>query len=99
MKKERCLSCLLVLCILIGYVYELEAQVMRKKDRGKDDTPKSHLCLRGDTIVYVADSFAVSPGDKLEDLLRKLPNMHVNSRGDIVTGVPRVNTIYRRRRQ
>lgn len=39
--------------------------------------------LKGDTIEYKADSFKVSPGASVEEMLRKLPGLQVDKDGNI----------------
>ncbi len=41
------------------------------------------VSIKGDTIVYDADSFTNGTEDKLGDVLRKLPGVEVNEDGDI----------------
>lgn len=41
------------------------------------------VSIKGDTIVYNADSFKTGTERKLEDLLKKLPGVEVNSDGEI----------------
>ncbi|ARN72085.1 hypothetical protein BST91_10695 [Nonlabens tegetincola] len=42
------------------------------------------VSIKGDTIVYNADSFTNGTEDKLEDTLNKLPGVEVNEDGDIL---------------
>lgn len=44
---------------------------------------KDPVYYRGDTLVYVADSFATKPNAVVEDLLKKLPGIKVNADGSI----------------
>src|ERR1051326_1243192 len=58
-------------------------------------TPKSKLLaevivktgtpirIKGDTVVYTADSFRVRPGANVEELLRRLPGIQVDRNGQI----------------
>jgi len=39
--------------------------------------------IKGDTTEFVADSFKVKEGATVEDLLKKLPGLTVNSKGEI----------------
>ncbi len=41
------------------------------------------VSIKGDTIVYNADSYKTGTERKLEDLLKKLPGVEVNSEGEI----------------
>lgn len=42
------------------------------------------VSIKGDTIVYDADSFTNGTEDKLGDVLKKLPGVEVNENGDIL---------------
>ena len=44
---------------------------------------KDPVYYKGDTLVYVADSFATKPNAVVEDLLKKLPGIKVNADGSI----------------
>lgn len=44
---------------------------------------KDPVYFKGDTLVYVADSFPTKPNDVVEDLLKKLPGIKVNPDGTI----------------
>jgi len=44
---------------------------------------KEPIYYRGDTLVYVADSFNVKPNAVVEDLLKKLPGIEVDKDGKI----------------
>jgi hypothetical protein len=44
---------------------------------------RSAIMLRGDTVEYTADSFAVREGATVEELLRKLPGLQVDRTGKI----------------
>ena len=44
---------------------------------------RSAITLRGDTVEYTADSFAVREGATVEELLRKLPGLQVDRNGKI----------------
>lgn len=39
--------------------------------------------MRGDTLEYSADSFAVKPGSNVEELLKRLPGIQVDKKGKI----------------
>ncbi len=41
------------------------------------------VTIKGDTVVYTADSFRVRNGANVEELLRKLPGLQVNRNGEI----------------
>lgn len=44
---------------------------------------KDPIYYKGDTLVYVADSFQTKPNAVVEDLLKKLPGIKVNADGSI----------------
>lgn len=46
---------------------------------------KNPIYYRGDTLVYVADSFKVAEGAVVEDLLKKLPGISVDKDGKITS--------------
>ena len=69
-------------------------------------TPKSQLLrevvvrqrmgairMKGDTISFLADSFAVREGATVEDLLKKLPGLQVNRNGEITAQGERVQKV------
>lgn len=49
--------------------------------------------MKGDTVVYKADSFHVAPGATVEDLLKKLPGITVDKNGNITAQGERVRKI------
>ncbi|MEJ5996492.1 outer membrane beta-barrel family protein [Pedobacter sp. Du54] len=54
---------------------------------------KQAITLKGDTITYQADSFAVKPNANVQDLLRRLPGIEVDKDGTIKAGGKEVNTL------
>lgn len=54
---------------------------------------KQAISLRGDTVTYQADSFAVKPNANVQDLLRRLPGIEVDKNGAIKAGGKEVNTL------
>lgn len=46
---------------------------------------KDPVYYKGDTLVYTADSFKVKPNATVEDLIKKLPGMHVDAQGKITS--------------
>lgn len=44
---------------------------------------KDPIYFKGDTLVYVADSFKTAPNAVVEDLLKKLPGIEVDANGKI----------------
>src|SRR3989338_9089641 len=46
---------------------------------------KNPIYYRGDTLIYVADSFKVKENAVVEDLIRKLPGMKIDENGKITS--------------
>lgn len=46
---------------------------------------KDPIYYKGDTLVYIADSFATKPNAVVEDLLKKLPGIKVDADGSITS--------------
>jgi hypothetical protein len=46
-------------------------------------TARSPIRIKGDTMIFLADSFKVGPNANVEDLLKKLPGLQVNAKGEI----------------
>lgn len=46
---------------------------------------KDPVYYKGDTLIYIADSFKTKPNAVVEDLLRKLPGIEVDANGKIKT--------------
>jgi len=53
----------------------------------------SAIRVKGDTTEYKADSFHVSANADVQELLRKMPGIQVNSKGEITTQGERVNKV------
>lgn len=53
----------------------------------------SAIKVKGDTTEYKADSFRVSPNADVQELLRKLPGIQVNSKGEITAQGERVQKV------
>ena len=49
--------------------------------------------MKGDTIVFAADSFQVKPNANVQDLLRRLPGIEVDQNGAIKAAGEEVNTV------
>lgn len=49
--------------------------------------------IKGDTTEFVADSFKVREGATVEELLKKLPGLQVNSKGEITAQGQRVDKV------
>jgi len=54
---------------------------------------KQAISMKGDTITYQADSFAVKPHANVQELLRRLPGIEVDRNGAIKAGGKDVNTL------
>ncbi|MBL7811828.1 MAG: outer membrane beta-barrel protein [Bacteroidetes bacterium] len=54
---------------------------------------KGAMLLNGDTLIYVADSFRTREGANIEDLLKKLPGVQVNRKGEIVAQGKKVERV------
>ena len=53
----------------------------------------SPIKIKGDTLVYTADSFKVRPGANVEELLRRLPGITVDKNGQITAMGERVTKV------
>jgi len=53
----------------------------------------SPIKIKGDTLVYTADSFKVRPGANVEELLRRLPGISVDKNGQITAMGERVTKV------
>lgn len=51
------------------------------------------VTMKGDTVEFAADSFKVEPNARVEDLLRKLPNIQVDNKGHITAEGQQVKTV------
>lgn len=49
--------------------------------------------MKGDTLEFKADSFAVRPGAAVDELLKRLPGITVNSKGEITAQGQKVNKV------
>ena len=54
----------------------------------------SPMYYKGDTLVFVADSFKVKENAVVEDLLKKLPGVHVDGKGKITFQGKKIDHIY-----
>jgi hypothetical protein len=59
----------------------LEAEGIELK--GVEIVREMPVSIRGDTIIYNADSFKTGTERKLEDVLKKLPGVEVNANGEV----------------
>ncbi|MCU0335379.1 MAG: outer membrane beta-barrel protein [Chitinophagaceae bacterium] len=53
----------------------------------------SAVRMKGDTMAFVADSFKVREGATVEDLLKRLPGLSVNAKGEITAQGRRVEKV------
>jgi hypothetical protein len=54
---------------------------------------KNPIYYKGDTLVYVADSFQVAEGAVVEDLLKKLPGINIDKDGKITSQGQEINKV------
>lgn len=54
---------------------------------------KNPIYYKGDTLVYVADSFKVAEGAVVEDLLKKLPGINIDKDGKITSQGQEINKV------
>lgn len=69
--------------------FELKKIILPERSQRIDEVTiyayKDPIYYKGDTLVYVADSFATKPNAVVEDLLKKLPGIKVNTDGSITS--------------
>jgi outer membrane receptor protein involved in Fe transport len=53
----------------------------------------SPIRMKGDTLVFVADSFKTREGATVEDLLKRIPGMQVNAKGEITAQGEKVTKV------
>jgi outer membrane receptor protein involved in Fe transport len=53
----------------------------------------SPIRMKGDTLVFVADSFKTREGATVEDLLKRLPGVQVNAKGEITAQGEKVTKV------
>ena len=88
------------------YFDNIEVKANEPADLGNVHlTPKSKLLsevivksgspikIKGDTLIYTADSFKVRPGANVEELLRRLPGITVDKSGQITAMGERVTKV------
>lgn len=76
---------------------KLDTVFMLKNSRLLDEVTildGSKIKFKGDTIQFVADSFKVGPNANVEDLLKKLSGLQVNSKGEIRAFGEKVEKVY-----
>lgn len=69
--------------------FELKKVILPTKSQHIEEVTiyayKDPVYYKGDTLVYVADSFATKPNAVVEDLLKKLPGIKVSADGSITS--------------
>lgn len=71
--------------------YEIDINMIRMPSKTKNlqeviiYANKNPIYFKGDTLVYVADSFKVAEGAVVEDLLKKLPGISIDKDGKITS--------------
>lgn len=71
--------------------YEIDIPIVRMPSKTKNlqeviiYANKNPIYFKGDTLVYVADSFKVAEGAVVEDLLKKLPGISIDKDGKITS--------------
>lgn len=88
------------------YVEDLEIKASEELNRNIFIIPKSKLLqeiiiqnkvaairIKGDTTEYKADSFKVGPNANVQDLLKRLPGLQVNSKGEITAQGQKVEKV------
>ncbi|MBV5342730.1 carboxypeptidase-like regulatory domain-containing protein, partial [bacterium] len=53
----------------------------------------SAIRIKGDTTEYKADSFRVTPNADVQELLKKMPGIQVNAKGEITAQGEKVNKV------
>ncbi len=70
-----------------NYEFNFNKVIMPPKSVSLDEVTifayKDPVYYKGDTLVYTADSFKVKPNATVEDLLKRLPGVKVDSKGKI----------------
>ncbi|MFD0748925.1 hypothetical protein ACFQZS_02155 [Mucilaginibacter calamicampi] len=78
MKKSVSFSSLLTIC-LFAFSNQLFAQINNAPFKQNMDV----IARRTDTLVYKASAFVIQPNDKLDDLLKRLPNITIDNQGKL----------------
>jgi hypothetical protein len=73
----------------IGRVYMLSKAVVLENVIVR----ASAVRMKGDTLAFLADSFKVREGATVEDLLKRLPGLSVNSKGEITAQGQKVEKV------
>lgn len=74
----------------MGIIYLTPKSVLLSEVIVKSGSP---IRIKGDTVVYTADSFKVRPGANVEELLRRLPGISVDKDGQITAMGERVKKV------
>jgi len=86
---------------IFGHADNYEIEIPSVKMLGKSQdleevviyANKNPIYYKGDTLVYVADSFKVAEGAVVEDLLKKLPGISVDKDGKITSQGQEINKV------
>jgi hypothetical protein len=79
--------------------YEINIPLVRMPSKSKEleevmiYANKNPIYYKGDTLVYVADSFQVAEGAVVEDLLKKLPGIKIDKDGKITSQGQEINKV------
>ncbi len=76
MKKSVPFSFLFAICLL-AFSNELFAQINNAPFKQNMDV----ISRRTDTLVFKASAYVIQPNDKLDDLLKRLPNLTIDNQG------------------
>jgi hypothetical protein len=81
-----------------NYTFELKDLVLFERGKKMEEITifayKDPVYYKGDTLVYIADSFKTRPNAVVEDLLKKLPGITVESDGSIKSQGKNVARVY-----
>jgi hypothetical protein len=79
--------------------YEIDIPTIKMPSKAKEleevmiYANKNPIFYKGDTLVYVADSFKVAEGAVVEDLLKKLPGIKIDKDGKITSQGQEINKV------
>jgi hypothetical protein len=79
--------------------YEIDIPTIRMNTKSQEleevviYANKNPIYYKGDTLVYVADSFKVAEGAVVEDLLKRLPGISVDKDGKILSQGQEINKV------
>ena len=79
--------------------YEIDIPTIRMNTKSQEleevviYANKNPIYYKGDTLIYVADSFKVAQGAVVEDLLKRLPGITVDKDGKIMSQGQQINKV------